>query len=184
MFQLNTDGTGFVTLHSFGALQPGDFNPDGTSPSGGLVLGGTKLYGTAGGGGAASQGCVFEMDLTGSSSLALFAPNVASGIFAPLDAPATTDNNAITPASDNVDVTVAPNPPANVTVSGSVRNTEIPWTQGLTLARAIVAAEYTGADDPAEIIITRNGEQGSVDPQALLQGADVPLEAGDAITIR
>jgi hypothetical protein len=41
----------------------------------------------------------------------------------------------------------------SVAVQGAVRNPLIPWTEGLTVARAIVAAVYFGAKDPNEIIL-------------------------------
>jgi hypothetical protein len=71
-----------------------------------------------------------------------------------------------------------------VLVIGQVKNHEIDWTNGLTLARAIVAANYAGLGDPTEIILTRQGRNTIVNPQDLLNGHDVPLQPGDTITIR
>ena len=50
IFKINTDGTGFTTLHSFSALQGGGsdgytWNYDGAWPVGKLVLSGNILYG-------------------------------------------------------------------------------------------------------------------------------------------
>src|ERR1019366_7118908 len=38
-----------------------------------------------------------------------------------------------------------------VTVNGDVRNHVVPWTEGMTLAKALVAADYLGAADPAQV---------------------------------
>ena len=72
----------------------------------------------------------------------------------------------------------------SVTVHGSVRNPLIPWTEGLTVAKAIVAADYFGRRDPAEILVVRKGQAFRVDPKLLLKGTDPPLEAGDIMEIR
>jgi hypothetical protein len=72
----------------------------------------------------------------------------------------------------------------NVTVHGAVRNPLIPWTEGLTVTKAIIAAEYFGRKDPAEIIVVRRAQAFRVDPKLLLQGTDPPLEAGDIMEIR
>ena len=71
----------------------------------------------------------------------------------------------------------------SITFSGPVRNPFVPWTPDLTLARAIIAAVYFGAQDPSHITLFRHGQQIPVDPGTLLQGEDVPLEAGDIIKI-
>ena len=72
----------------------------------------------------------------------------------------------------------------SVTVIGTVRNPLVPWTEDLTLARALVAADYYARGNPREIIIVRNGQPLTVDPKRLLQGEDVPLEAGDVVNIK
>lgn len=71
----------------------------------------------------------------------------------------------------------------SVSVAGPVRNPIVPWTEDLTLARAIAAAVYSSPFDPHEIIIVRNGQAIVVDPKKLLAGDDVPLQAGDLIQI-
>ena len=70
-----------------------------------------------------------------------------------------------------------------VRVIGNVRNPEIPWTEGLTLAQAIVAAGCYDQRDPREIVLTRRSERIPIDTKILLRGDDVPLEAGDTIEI-
>jgi hypothetical protein len=72
----------------------------------------------------------------------------------------------------------------SVVVIGPVQNPEVQWTEGLTLAQAILAANYTGHGNPKEIILTRQGETTRIDPKDLLRGNDVPLQPGDTITIR
>jgi hypothetical protein len=72
----------------------------------------------------------------------------------------------------------------SVVVIGPVQNPNVPWTDGLTLAQAIVAANYNGLGNPKEIILMRQGETTRIDPKDLLGGHDVPLQPGDTITIR
>jgi hypothetical protein len=72
----------------------------------------------------------------------------------------------------------------SVVVIGPVQNPEVQWTEGLTLAQAILAANCTGHGNPKEIILTRQGEMTRIDPKDLLRGNDVPLQPGDTITIR
>jgi len=71
-----------------------------------------------------------------------------------------------------------------VTVIGPVENSFVPWVAGLTLAQAVATANYLEPDAPKEIIITRQGETASLDPQVLLSGTAVPLEMGDVIELR
>jgi hypothetical protein len=72
----------------------------------------------------------------------------------------------------------------DIFVIGPVQNPLVPWTQGLTLAQAIAAADYIGFRDPHEIILTRRSEQTRIDPKDLLGGHYLPLQPGDTITIR
>ena len=71
----------------------------------------------------------------------------------------------------------------NVTVIGPVRNPTVQWEQGLTLAQAIIAADYLGASDPHQIVVVRNGRGTKIDPKLLLQGKDFPVQPGDVIQI-
>jgi len=72
----------------------------------------------------------------------------------------------------------------SVTIVGQVQNPRVPWVDGLTLAQAIATSNYLGSRAPKQIIITRNGESVTLDAKVLLNGADVPLEAGDVIKLR
>jgi hypothetical protein len=71
-----------------------------------------------------------------------------------------------------------------VTVVGEVKNNVVPWTAELTLAKALVAAEYYGASDPTEIRIIRAGHEITVDPGKLLAGEDVMLQPRDIVDIK
>ncbi len=73
--------------------------------------------------------------------------------------------------------------PQIVTVKGQVRNPVIPWTQDLTLAKAILAAEYTGYLDPRLIRLFHDGQPTDIKPSALLMGQDMPVAPGDTIEI-
>jgi uncharacterized repeat protein (TIGR03803 family) len=68
VFKVNTDGTGYVVLHSFTAVpqypSPGT-NNDGAWPRGKLVLSGTTLFGTATGGGNGGSGTLFTVNTDG-----------------------------------------------------------------------------------------------------------------------
>jgi hypothetical protein len=72
----------------------------------------------------------------------------------------------------------------SVQIRGNVKNTSIPWTDGLTVAKAIVAAEYQGAHDPTTIVILRNGAGTQLNAADLLQGHDEPVLPGDLIQIQ
>jgi hypothetical protein len=72
----------------------------------------------------------------------------------------------------------------SVTVAGPVQNRQVPWVAGLTLVQAIATANYLDSHAPKQIIITRDGESATIDPNVLLNGANVPLEAGDVIELR
>jgi uncharacterized repeat protein (TIGR03803 family) len=60
VFSLNTDGTGFQVLHSFGSIAG-----EGTRPESGLTLSGSTLFGTTPFGGADGFGTVFSMNTDG-----------------------------------------------------------------------------------------------------------------------
>src|SRR5204863_8871854 len=68
IYKVNTDGTGFTTLHSFSALDAvGQTNNDGAFPLGALMLSGNTLYGTTYRGGATGTGTVFKISTDGSA---------------------------------------------------------------------------------------------------------------------
>jgi uncharacterized repeat protein (TIGR03803 family) len=66
VFKINTDGTGFKTLHNFTATSGLLFvNNDGAYPQAALVLSGNILYGTARDGGTSGNGAVFALNTDG-----------------------------------------------------------------------------------------------------------------------
>jgi len=72
-----------------------------------------------------------------------------------------------------------------VWVMGNVRNPSIPWTPELTLRQALIEADYNGPGDPSQIVVSRNGAQPTeISAQELLNGFDMPLQAGDRVEVR
>ena len=71
----------------------------------------------------------------------------------------------------------------NIRFIGPVRQSEVLWQDGLTLAQAIALAGYADARDPNTILIIRQRERVSVAPRDLLSGKDIPLEPGDTVEI-
>jgi uncharacterized repeat protein (TIGR03803 family) len=67
VFTINTDGTGFKSLHSFSeaGCPAGCPNSDGVFPQAELVLLGDTLYGTTFGGGSSGSGTVFAINTDG-----------------------------------------------------------------------------------------------------------------------
>lgn len=73
---------------------------------------------------------------------------------------------------------------AAVTVNGAVQNSRVPWVVGMTVTQAIATANYLGVNAPQQIILTRAGEDGVIDPQTLVNGVQIPVEPGDVITLK
>jgi uncharacterized repeat protein (TIGR03803 family) len=79
VFAINTDGTGFRTLHNF------EYDSEGAYSGAGLHLSGNTLYGTAWRGGSSDNGTVFALDADGRGFTtihqfsAMYPPNVATG---------------------------------------------------------------------------------------------------------
>ena len=71
-----------------------------------------------------------------------------------------------------------------VRVLGAVKNPILVWSDGLTLARALVESEYEKSTAPKAITIYRNNQPFTIDPQRVLQGDDYPLVPGDIIYIQ
>ena len=80
VFAVNTNGTGFTTLHTFTATSPlrnGTDNPpytnsDGVGPFTGLILSGNTLYGTTQFGGSSGWGTVFAINTNGTGFTNLY----------------------------------------------------------------------------------------------------------------
>jgi hypothetical protein len=67
---------------------------------------------------------------------------------------------------------------------GLVRRTRVPWTEGLTLAQGILAADYTGALNPGSVRVIRRGQVYPIDMKLLLRGEEDPLlEPGDIVEV-
>lgn len=71
-----------------------------------------------------------------------------------------------------------------ITFDGPVRNAQIEWREGLTLAQAIVEAVYEGAVDPTVIVVIRNNEPNFIEARELVSGVDYELEGGDIVQFR
>ena len=68
---------------------------------------------------------------------------------------------------------------------GNVKTPVIPWTDDLTLVKALILADYQGRGDPGQIVVIRKGQPSIyVSAEQLFNGYDLPLEAGDRIQIR
>ncbi len=80
IFQINTDGTGYQVLYSFGSVAS-----DGCYPYGSLTLSGTTLYGmTSDGGAYGAYGTIFRINTDGTGYQVLYSfDNVANDGYAP-----------------------------------------------------------------------------------------------------
>jgi len=73
VFSLNTNGSGFTTLHTFTAPDPINItNSDGANPSAGMLLSGNRLIGTTRVGGPLGFGIVFAMNTDGTGFTNLY----------------------------------------------------------------------------------------------------------------
>jgi len=75
IFKLNTDGSGYATLYSFGSTEN-----DGANPYAGLILSGSILYGTTEAGGTNGNGAVFKINTDGSEYANLYSFVAANGV--------------------------------------------------------------------------------------------------------
>jgi uncharacterized repeat protein (TIGR03803 family) len=66
IFKLNSDGSGFATLHTFTPTSPP------SQPNGGLLLSGNTLYGTTISGGSSGGGTVFRLNTDGTGFTTLY----------------------------------------------------------------------------------------------------------------
>jgi hypothetical protein len=71
----------------------------------------------------------------------------------------------------------------SITVNGPVNKPVLAWTEDLTLAKAILEAEYIPPGEPAEVLLVRSGRAFRLDLHQLFSGRDVPLEPGDIIQL-
>jgi hypothetical protein len=87
-------------------------------------------------------------------------------------------NQALTAAA-----AAAKNSTAPITIRGAVENDTIPWADDLTLAQALLAANYKPLGTPNRISIFRDGRTIPVNVRDFLQGNDIPLQPGDRIDL-
>ena len=88
------------------------------------------------------------------------------------------------PAPPVVTIPTDDSAPKSIIVRGNVRYPVIPWTQDMTVAKAILEADYLSARDPLTIIIRRKGDRIFVSPKRLTHGTVNPwLEPGDILEI-
>jgi len=67
---------------------------------------------------------------------------------------------------------------------GPVRNPRVPWSEDLTLTRALLAAEYLDHLSPRRISVIRQGKTYSIDVRRMLRGQeDPPMEPGDIVEV-
>jgi hypothetical protein len=71
-----------------------------------------------------------------------------------------------------------------VRILGAVKNPILVWSDGLTLARALVESDYQKSTAPKAITIYRNNQPFTIDPQRVLEGDDYPLFPGDIVYIQ
>jgi hypothetical protein len=79
---------------------------------------------------------------------------------------------------------IPPSGDPQVRILGPVKNSVLVWSEGLSLARALVLAEYQRNSAPSSITIYRNNQPLQIDPQAVLNGADFPLFPGDIVYLQ
>jgi hypothetical protein len=79
---------------------------------------------------------------------------------------------------------IPPSDDPQVRILGPVKNSVLVWSEGLSLARALVLAEYQRNSAPSSITIYRNNQPLQIDPQAVLNGADFPLFPGDIVYLK
>jgi hypothetical protein len=72
-----------------------------------------------------------------------------------------------------------------VTVRGNVRRPNVPWTEELTVSRALVEAQWIGRLNPTQILVRRGSQIFSISVRQLLNGLqDLYLEPGDVVEVR
>lgn len=70
-----------------------------------------------------------------------------------------------------------------ISFSGPVLNPIVPWTEGITLAQAILAARWTGWKDPRLVVVIRAGERVELLLDESVAAAELPLEPGDQVEL-
>lgn len=72
-----------------------------------------------------------------------------------------------------------------VSIQGNVQYQRVLWHNDLTLARALLLAQYRGAGNPFGINVVRNGRRFPINMNQFLRGQVNPLlEPGDLVEVR
>ena len=80
LFKVNTNGTGFMVMHTFTGWSPEPYpSSDGAVPNGGLLLSGNTLYGTTDRGGSSGDGSVFAVNTDGTGYSSFITPGSPQG---------------------------------------------------------------------------------------------------------
>jgi hypothetical protein len=75
--------------------------------------------------------------------------------------------------------------PQTILVQGNVKNHILGWTEDLTLAQALIDADYQGLTNPRTIVVIRQGQANMIDVNKFLRGKEnPPLLPGDIIELR
>lgn len=89
-----------------------------------------------------------------------------------------------TPQAGSPPPTLPPLSEPVVWILGPVRWPVLDWHRDLTLARALLAAEYLPEKEPSRILLHRGAITIPIDPERLLEGEDWALLPGDRIEIQ
>ena len=145
VFALNTDGTDFMTLHSFTARSGSlSTNSDGATPQAGLILSGNTLYGTAAYGGNSGKGTVFKVNTNGTGFT-----NVHN--FTAVSGPNSTNSDGANPSaglvlSGNILYGTAAHGGTNGTGTVFAVNTDSTGITNLHSFTALSGSNYTNSD--------------------------------------
>ena len=144
VFAVNTNGTGFTTLHTFSAGTANIFglltNGDGANPYGSLTASGNMLYGTAEGGGTNGNGTVFAVNANGSGFTVLHT-------FTALDADTQTTN--IDGANPNAGLILSGNTLYGATFYGGTNGNGTVFAVNTNGLGFTVLYAFTGGNDGA-----------------------------------
>ncbi len=82
-------------------------------------------------------------------------------------------------------VIIIPGDLPTVTIQGNVQYPAVVWHDEMTLARALLLAQYRGYGNPFGISITRNGRRYPINMNQFLRGQINPLlNPGDLVEVR
>jgi hypothetical protein len=71
-----------------------------------------------------------------------------------------------------------------ITFKGPVVNSIVPWHEKMTLAQAVVSAEWCGKGNPRQIILSHGDDRMEMTMEELLEnGAQFPVHPGDTVEL-